>query len=85
MFQDIVETSEKPNLSGTSGVSAYDRFGFRIDGNNAGQEVNEEISLEERAERLRKQAENHADQLTRDENHTVNVGNLNCLMTAIKP
>ena len=52
-FKDIVEAAERPNLASKSG--SYDRFGFFID--TAGS------SLEEKAEFLRKQAENHHDQL----------------------
>ena len=53
-LQDIVEAAERPNLASKAG--SYDRFGFFID-TGAGS------SLEEKAEFLRKQAENHHDEL----------------------
>ena len=52
-FQDIVEVGDRPTLASKS--AAYDRFGFAIEtpGN----------TLEEKAEFLRKQAENNHDNL----------------------
>ena len=52
-FQDIVEGADKPNLTDNS--ATFDRFGFRIDTSGN--------SLEDKAEKLRKQAEDHHDQL----------------------
>ena len=49
-----MEAAERPNLASKAG--SYDRFGFFID-TGAGS------SLEEKAEFLRKQAENHHDEL----------------------
>ena len=48
-----MEAAERPNLASKAG--SYDRFGFFIDAAGS--------SLEEKAEYLRKQAENHHDQL----------------------
>ena len=47
LLKDIVESSEKPNLACTSDPK-YDRFGFKVDA---------EGSLEEKAERLRRAAQ----------------------------
>ena len=52
-FQDIVEGADKPNLTDNS--ATFDRFGFRIDTSGN--------SLEDKAEKLRRQAEDHHDQL----------------------
>jgi len=59
LLKDIVETTERPTLASKS--AAYDRFGFAIDtpGN----------TLEEKAEFLRKQAEDHQDQLQDENSH----------------
>jgi len=54
LLKDIVESSEKPNL--TSQSSNYDRFGFRFD------EDGSEASLEEKAERLRKVAQENLEE-----------------------
>ncbi|XP_071749014.1 TBC1 domain family member 2B isoform X3 [Lepeophtheirus salmonis] len=48
LLKDIVEAAEKPVLTTTS--ASYDRFGFRIDSNR-------DDSLEDKAEKLRRQAE----------------------------
>jgi len=54
LLKDIVESSEKPNL--TTQSSNYDRFGFRFD------EDGNEASLEEKAERLRKVAQENLEE-----------------------
>ena len=48
-----MEGADKPNLTDNS--ATFDRFGFRIDTSGN--------SLEDKAEKLRKQAEDHHDQL----------------------
>ena len=55
LLKDVVEAAERPpaanaNLTSTATSSAFDRFGFRIDAVG-------DSSLEEKAERLRRQAE----------------------------
>ena len=60
-FQDIVEVGDRPTLASKS--AAYDRFGFAIEtpGN----------TLEEKAEFLRKQAENNHDNLEDGAEHVI--------------
>jgi len=53
LLKDIVEGADKPNLTDNS--ATFDRFGFRIDTSGN--------SLEDKAEKLRRQAEDHHDQL----------------------
>lgn len=61
LLKDIVETAERPSLAKTSASAAYDRFGFRID-----QGSSDDDTLEDKAERLRKQAEDQHDKLVGD-------------------
>ncbi|XP_059091006.1 TBC1 domain family member 2B-like isoform X2 [Tigriopus californicus] len=55
LLKDIVEAAESPTLTTTS--ASYDRFGFRID-------LDSEPSLEDKAERLRRQAEDDSQNMT---------------------
>lgn len=55
LLKDIVEAAESPTLTTTS--ASYDRFGFRID-------LDGEHSLEDKAERLRRQAEDDSQNMT---------------------
>eukprot|EP00095_Tigriopus_kingsejongensis_P002735 maker-scaffold226_size249562-snap-gene-1.19 protein:Tk02735 transcript:maker-scaffold226_size249562-snap-gene-1.19-mRNA-1 annotation:"tbc1 domain family member 2b-like" len=54
LLKDIVEAAESPVL--TTASASYDRFGFRIDLGN-------EHTLEDKAERLRRQAEDESDNM----------------------
>lgn len=65
LLKDIVE-AERPNLSAAS--ASFDRFGFRIETGIGGgvAENGDGGSLEDKAERLRKQAEDQSDQLTNE-------------------
>ena len=60
LLRDIVESSEKPNLTCTSDPK-FDRFGFKIDADGC--------SLEEKAERLRRMAQEnwHESELSLEE------------------
>ena len=54
LLKDIVEAAERPNLTSASG-SSFDPFGFRIEN------LEPEASLEDKAERLRRQAEQNSE------------------------
>lgn len=53
LLRDVVEASERPALNAAS--DRFDRFGFRI------ADLDEDATLEDKAERLRRQAEDDKD------------------------
>ena len=54
LLKDIIESSEKPSLSNQS--EKYDRFGFKLEDENG------ETSIEDKAERLRKLAQENLEE-----------------------
>ena len=70
LLKDIVESSEKPSLVCQQDPK-YDRFGFKID---------EEGSLEEKAERLRRVAQDNWEEseLSLEEVRTSQLSNIKC-------
>lgn len=60
LLKDIVEANERPTL--TTSSAAFDRFGFRIDLEGGSSTT----SLEDKAERLRKQAEDANENLSQE-------------------
>ncbi len=68
LLRDIVEAAERPPAAAAAAAatsSCYDRFGFRVP-------ETAEPSLEEKAERLRRQAEDASDHAIAEVTTTIN-------------